>query len=38
MTGVLTPEPMPRPLGVYFWRPTTSLALAVDALFAGKGV
>jgi exodeoxyribonuclease V beta subunit len=38
MTGVFTPEPTPRPLGVYFWRPTTSLVLAVDALFAGKEV
>jgi exodeoxyribonuclease V beta subunit len=36
MTGTLTPETTPRPLGVYFWRPTTPLVLGVDALFAGK--
>jgi exodeoxyribonuclease V beta subunit len=37
MTGHSTGEPTPRPYGVYHWRPETTLVLALDALFAGKG-
>jgi len=37
MTGHSTDEPTPRPYGVYHWRPTTDLVLALDALFTGKG-
>ncbi len=37
MTGHSTDEPTPRPYGVYHWRPTTALVLALDALFAGNG-
>ncbi len=37
MTGHSTDDPIPRPYGVYHWRPTTALVLALDALFAGKG-
>ncbi len=37
MTGYSTGEPTPRPYGVYHWRPTTALVLALDALFAGNG-
>ena len=37
MTGHSTNEPTPRPYGVYHWRPSTELVLALDALFAEKG-
>ena len=37
MTGHSTNESTPRPYGVYHWRPTTELVLALDALFAGNG-
>jgi exodeoxyribonuclease V beta subunit len=38
MTGFSTDETTPRPYGVYHWRPTTGLVLALDALFAGRSV
>jgi exodeoxyribonuclease V beta subunit len=36
MTGFNTDEATPRPLGVFHWKPTTALVLALDALFAGR--
>lgn len=36
MTGLMTEEDRPRPFGVFHWRPSTSLVLALDALFAGE--
>jgi len=36
MTGFSTDEAMPRPFGVYHWKPATALVLALDALFAGR--
>jgi len=36
MTGFNTDEATPRPFGVYHWKPTTALILALDALFAGR--
>ena len=36
MTGFNTNEATPRPLGVFHWKPTTALVLALDALFAGR--
>jgi exodeoxyribonuclease V beta subunit len=36
MTGLMTEEQQPRPFGVFHWRPSTSLVLALDALFAGE--
>jgi exodeoxyribonuclease V beta subunit len=36
MTGFRTDESIPRPFGVYHWRPATALILALDALFAGS--
>lgn len=36
MTGLMTEEDQPRPFGVFHWRPSTSLVLALDALFAGE--